>query len=413
MNNRVLMPTYMKSFACIGGECEDSCCAGWQVTLDKKSYKTYKNLKDSQLAKSLQKSMKRNKSDSATPANYASFHLDEHGRCPMLNQENLCSIQLNVGEDLLSPTCKTYPRVLNRVDGTNEMSAKLSCPEIARLVLLNKEKMECEEVEIPLNPSWTLFNTLDTVSPTFAEKYFWNIRVFTIDVLQNREWSVEDRLIFLGLFIRKLEQVLAQRRFDDIPELIQEYMGKMEDPNIQSSLDTIRGDVKMQMHIIMHLVSHRAKLGVSNDRYVECFKEMLSGFGENIGNIMNVNFLEEQYLYNYTQYYEPFMREHSYMLENYLVNHVFEKLFPQNGSQLFWDYTLMVIIFMMVRIHLIGISGHYKQLNDEIIVKVVQSFNRVIMHSSDYLESIKEFFIDNEIDSLAHVVAILSTRVTE
>lgn len=413
MNNRVLMPAYMKNFTCIGGECEDSCCVGWKVTLDKKSYKAYKNLKHPQLVTSLKQGMKRNKSDAATMDNYASFHLDQHGRCPMLNGENMCSIQLNVGEDMLSPTCKTYPRVLNRVNDTNEMSAKLSCPEIARLVLLNKEKMECEEVEVPINPSWTLLNIIDTNNPTFAEKYFWNIRVFTIDVLQNRDWVIENRLIFLGLFIQKLDQLLAQGQIENIPALIQEYICKMEHPDIQSSFDTISGDVKMQMNIIMHLISHRANLGISSERYVSCFNDMLSGFGGNSENNIEITYLEEQYLNNYRQYYEPFMRDHSYMLENYLVNHVFENLFPKSGNQLFWDYTLMVVVYLMIRIHLVGISGHYKQLNDDIVVKVVQSFNRVTMHSSEYLDSIREFFRKNEFDSLAHVVAILSTRVTE
>jgi lysine-N-methylase len=413
MNKHVLMPTYMKDFACIGSECEDSCCTGWQVTLDKKSYKEYKNIKHPQLSKSLQQGMKRNKSDATSSANYASFYLDQHGRCPMLNEQNLCGIQLNLGEKMLSPTCKTYPRVVNLVDDTYEMSAKLSCPEVARLVLLNKEKMECEEAEVTLDPSWSMLSVLDTQNPKLAERYFWNIRVFTIDVLQNRNWSIEDRLVFLGLFIQKLEQLLAQNHIEHIPDLIHEYIDKMESPDIQASLDMIKGNVKMQMHIIMHFVSLRAKLGVSSERYVSIFSDMLSGFGLDQGDTIDVDLLEQQYLSNYKMYYEPFMSDHSYMLENYLVNHVFESMFPKSGDSLFSDYMLMAVIYMMVRIHLIGISGHYKGLNEEIVIKVVQSFNRVTMHSSNYLEMIKTYFKENEFDSLAHIVAILSTRVAE
>lgn len=409
-NNRVLIPKYMKEFTCIGSECEDSCCIGWQVTLDRKTFKAYRNLRDSQLSKSLQQGMKRIKND-ASEENYGSFIMDQNGRCPMLNEQNLCGIQLNVGEDMLSPTCSTYPRVLNLVDGNIELSAKLSCPEVARLVLLNQEKMECEEIEMPLNLSWGFTNTIHTNHSLSFEKYFWNIRILTIDILQYRLWSIEDRLIFLGLFIQRLDQLLAQGHFDSIPDLVQEYVNKMEHPDMQTSLAQIKGDVKMQMHIIMYLVSGRAKLGVTSERYVTCFNEMMLGFGEDTQDIMDVDNLEKQYLSNLNQYYEPFMREHSYILENYLVNHVFENLFPKNGKKLFWDYTLMVVIFLMVRIHLVGISGYYEGLNEEIIVKVIQSFNRVTMHNSEYLESIRKYFNENEFDSLAHVVAILSTRV--
>ncbi|MNO69726.1 Flagellar biosynthetic protein FliU [compost metagenome] len=410
MKARVLMPTYMNKFTCIGGECEDTCCVGWQITLDKKTYKSYKNSKHPQLSKVFQNSMKRNKSEATNNSNYASLRLDECGRCPMLNQDNLCGVQLNLGEEMLSPTCTTYPRVINQVNNILEMSAKLSCPEAARLALLNKEKMECKEVEIDINPLWSLFSTLDVSKSTSAEKYFWNIRIFTIDILQNREWSIEDRLIFLGLFIQKLENLLSQEQVEFIPQLIQDYSVMMENSSTQAVFDRIKGDVKMQMRIIMHLISGRAQLGVSSERYVECFNDMLSGFGENKEDILNIEQLEQQYMNNYKSYYEPFIKDHSYMLENYLVNQVFESLFPKNVDQLFGDYLLIVVLFMLIRIHLVGISGYAKQLNDEIVVKVVQSFSRVNVHSPEYLQSLRDFFKENEFDSLAHAVAMLSTR---
>lgn len=408
MKHRVLMPKYMKKFTCIGGDCEDSCCVGWRVTLDRKTYKSYKNLKHPQLSTMLQHSMKRNKSESTTDSDYASFHMNERGRCPMLDQDNLCSIQLNLGEKMLSPTCTTYPRVLNQVNNIIEISAKLSCPEIARLVLLNKDKMECEEVEIDINPTWSLFNSLDVNNSTNAEQYFWNIRVLTIDILQKSEWTVEDRLIFLGIFIQKTESLISHEQVELIPHLIQEYTSMMQDPSLQASFDRIKGDVKMQMRIIMHIVSVRAQLGVLNERYVECLNEMLMGLGSSEENILDIEHLEEQYLTNYKLYYEPFMRDHSYMLENYLVNYVFESLFPKRSDQLFGDYLLTVVLFLLIRIHLVGISGHAKQLNDDIVVKVVQSFSRVTVHSPEYLQSLRDFFKGNEFDSLAHVVAMLS-----
>ncbi|MNO86484.1 hypothetical protein D3C76_778800 [compost metagenome] len=215
------------------------------------------------------------------------------------------------------------------------------------------------------------------------------------------------------MFIQKLDQLINQKQIEYIPALIQEYTGKMEHPDMKRGLEQVKGDVKMQMHIVMYLVSLRANLGVTNERYISCFNEMMSGFGGSDNNILDVNELEILYLKNYNQYYEPFMRDHSHILENYLVNYVFEKLFPKNGEMLFWEYTLMVVMFLMTRIHLIGISGYYKQLNEETVIKVIQSFNRVTMHSPGYLETIREYFKENEFDSLAHVVAILSTRVAE
>ena len=38
MRNNVDMisPKYVEKFKCIGGECEDNCCMGWDIDVDKK-----------------------------------------------------------------------------------------------------------------------------------------------------------------------------------------------------------------------------------------------------------------------------------------------------------------------------------------------------------------------------------------
>ena len=35
---KVISPSYIKEFKCIGGECEDTCCAGWDIDIDKVSF---------------------------------------------------------------------------------------------------------------------------------------------------------------------------------------------------------------------------------------------------------------------------------------------------------------------------------------------------------------------------------------
>ena len=35
--SKIIEPDYMSDFACIGGDCEDTCCAGWKVIVDRKN----------------------------------------------------------------------------------------------------------------------------------------------------------------------------------------------------------------------------------------------------------------------------------------------------------------------------------------------------------------------------------------
>ena len=37
-------PDYYEKFSCIAGACEDTCCAGWEIDIDDKSYEYYKTV---------------------------------------------------------------------------------------------------------------------------------------------------------------------------------------------------------------------------------------------------------------------------------------------------------------------------------------------------------------------------------
>jgi len=55
-------------------------------------------------------------------------------KCVMLAENGLCSIHKQ-SEDLLAPTCREYPRITRQSGARKLESAKLSCPEMVRLVL--------------------------------------------------------------------------------------------------------------------------------------------------------------------------------------------------------------------------------------------------------------------------------------
>lgn len=58
---KIVMPDYFKQFKCIGGKCEDSCCIGWDIDVDEKTFRQYMKLDNEEfntiLAKNMQKIM--------------------------------------------------------------------------------------------------------------------------------------------------------------------------------------------------------------------------------------------------------------------------------------------------------------------------------------------------------------------
>jgi len=410
MKEIVLTPTYMSSFNCIGSECEDSCCIGWKVTLDKKSYQKYKNIRHAEVGGELRNGLKRIKNGAASELQYGYFKMDNKGRCPMLDTNNLCSIQLNLGEDHLSPVCSTYPRMFNKINNEYELSAKLSCPEVARLALLNPNGIDFEKKEIEVSSTWSSYKNLKLESKAIEESHFWKIREFCIDIVQNRNLEVSDRLIFLGLFINKLQELLYSRKYVLIDELIKEYQIKINNRDYLVSISNINDSISLQIEALLKLIVVRKKAGVSNPRYVECLNDMIRGLNIEGEEEIKIEDLENRYIYNYKNYYLPFFNEHGYIMENYIVNYMFERMFPDLTGNVFGEYTKMATLFAILKVHLVGISGYYKELNTSIVLKTIQSFVRSIEHNEYYLKGMMEILNENKFTSLAHIASLLKDR---
>ena len=123
------VPDYYREFSCLADECEDTCCAGWQIVIDKKSLKKYK-----EETGDYQKTLKR-----AIDFKNETFRQDDKKRCAFLNDKNLCDMYLKLGPDSLCKTCRMYPRHVEEFENVREITLSVSCPEVARILLSKKE----------------------------------------------------------------------------------------------------------------------------------------------------------------------------------------------------------------------------------------------------------------------------------
>ena len=180
------IPKYMEKFKCIGSECTDTCCAGWDINIDENSLERYKNSTGALKSLVEGKFLTDDKKGDFFNAGY--MILKDGSRCPFLNENMLCDIHGAVGEENLCITCKSYPRVFNIVDGIYEKSALASCEEICRLALMNKEKMEFVEAEEELDEdNIEIRRIIDTEAFAGTEsmiQYFWEMRISSINIIQ-------------------------------------------------------------------------------------------------------------------------------------------------------------------------------------------------------------------------------------
>lgn len=204
------IPHYFDQFRCVASECADTCCAGWAIMIDEKSLETYKKI-DGALGNRIRNSV--NWED-------GSF-LQYEKRCAFLNEDNLCDLHLEGGEELLCDTCRNYPRHMEEFEGLREGSLSLSCIEAAKIIL------SCQE---PVR-----FITLkDDVEEEEDEEFdfllftkLMDAREKIIGMLQNRDVDILVRMGMVLNLAKEIQKAVDENELFRIDEMLESF-GEMD-----------------------------------------------------------------------------------------------------------------------------------------------------------------------------------------
>ncbi len=165
----LIYPSYYPAFRCVTSSCRHSCCVGWEIDIDTESLIKYQGIQGS-FGDTLRNSI----SYEGTPH----FCLGGGERCPHLDENNLCRMILELGEESLCRICAEHPRFYNCKGKRREVGLGLCCEAAAELILSYKEPV-------------TLVG--DENSP--GRRAFWyRHRRTCFAAVQNRERSLLERM---------------------------------------------------------------------------------------------------------------------------------------------------------------------------------------------------------------------------
>jgi lysine-N-methylase len=408
-----LVPQYMVDFKCIGSECEDSCCIGWRVEIDKRTYQNLTNVPQKTLGDNLKDALVKNEAPTKSDTQFAFMKMNSQtGCCSMLNEQKLCTIQAALGEGYLSPTCATYPRNIHYVNEQQEISAVMSCPEAARLALLNPNKMEFTYIEAQTNKNIQIKANIhpDAAVSTYMEA-FWPIRAFAIEMLQNRDFSFAHRLILLGLFCEELQKRINQKRDDaaTITGLIEDFKVLVRNNEEIRDYKTFPVNQEFQFIILNNIVSKNMDNLWANARFSECLTDYLEGLEkESTAKGVEKADIVDRYSSAHGTYYQPFIDKHEHIFENFAVNFIYSHLFPKTRSgNVFKIYMLLVSHFVLLKLILIGMSAKHKGLTSELVIKLIQSFSRISEHSNIYVNNTLDLLEEKNYNTMGHMSLLI------
>ncbi len=390
-----LRPQYAKTFRCIGSECEDTCCHGFAVAIDQATYQRYER---SPKFQPLLKTHFVAITPHPTEAAYARIQLTPEFKCPFLTAERLCGIQQEHGSDYLSEMCLSYPRASRRIDGLIEKALYLSCPEAARLVLLNPNLLTPERGAAGGRSPYLQFLQMGARAVRTnanPHQFLWEIRGLTLLLIRERSYPLWQRLFILGVLCQRLNEVIARRENALIPQLLQNFAHLILEGRLRSVMDGIP-ETGSQAALVMEVIRRHRAMQMGEPalvRFRECVEDFLKGIGFEDSSALEAgvrNLAEARRMY-----YEPFMQAHPFVLENYLANHVFKTRFPfgvnargeANNPQT--EFLVMSVLYAAINGLLTGMAGFYREkFGTAHVVKLAQSFSKAVEHCPEFLETL-------------------------
>ncbi len=384
MSNKVklIMPSYVEGFKCIAGDCEDSCCIGWDIDIDKITYRKYFRTKNVDMKKQFAKYIYRNEACDSEDVDYGKVRNKETKWCAFLNEKKLCNIYSNLGEDYLSNVCYSYPRIYNVLDNEWELSLFMSCPEAVRKLVLDKDPIKFIEktVILPKHVIHSFIDSKDSHWENSEIKQVKKLRKISINQVQNRKMHLDDRLLSLGDTIINN----SQRKGGAVNKNI-----KVNSSNYLFQLGFFKEAIE----------SLDVFNSVESEEFIKLTRMVIKAFKLS----EDVSAVEQSKLYEKALHKVvwPFMEEYGYMLEHYLVNFMFKANFPFTENESAMDgYVMLIIRYGFIRFYMAGIGAFKGEISKEDMVRLLQVYTKIVEHHKSFfislLQEVKLKEFDNQ-----------------
>lgn len=378
---KIRYPKYYEKFSCIAGQCEDTCCAGWEIDIDDKSYEYYKNL-PGEFGERIRNNIKEYSFQEEDVYESHGFLLKENKRCPFLNDQNLCDIIIALGEDAICDVCTDTPRNYLEYGGTREISLSPSCAEAGRLLFGSDEKIVIVEKEVDEE-----YGLEETQSEMVWAKAIKRARDFAIGILQNREKTIEERIFLFLLYAEKVQsEIIENTKEEPLEARVEKAFW-----NIQQNTSYLGKNGKTDSKEVFSLFQARMESFGGMESINEEWQSMIDGMKETFLQDNGENYIK------WSLAWETYRNQNQmeYQYEQLMVYNAFLLLSRCVDDDNFWSKAqLCVAGFFMIRdmdIYRFYENKGVYTLEDR--VDVVRIYAKEVEHSQENLEYLEEEFL--------------------
>lgn len=389
----LLQPSFYDDFQCIGAQCQHSCCAGkWNICVDKPTYKQYQKIKyPLALAEKVKTSINLLPSETRTTENYAQFTMvlepfqsktPKHAnfknltdaRCPFLNKDNLCEFVLDLPKPLLCHVCNHFPRknglqlvVKNSLERFR--TVEVTCEEVCRILDSIPEPLtfEYKSIEIPESvyknrqqQIMALKNNSFSLFPT--------IRTEVIALLQDRNYSLQERLVQLGYYIHQVDDFIQKGEKEKIPDYTQGFMTE------KKNLPHIGEAVNSKYPELTKLYCYFSQAEVNGHAFGESKFYRAMAYQWYRGMVADKGYLRYFLLQSNR---DILLTNKSHFMEHLMVNHFFTHCFlTDKPVDPLGNYHDLIWVYLELQLYLAGCLFETNTLDDKEFYDLIVAFFR-------------------------------------
>lgn len=370
-----------QDFQCIADSCPEDCCHGWRISIDKDTYQK----------------MVENEDKLGIPASEwllekdggFQVKLNPDGRCPMLDEHNLCRVVQKLGPEYLSRVCTIYPRVHEKYGGVVEGYLTLSCSHVVSM-LMEKEMLEFDFKE----------NHAPVPDYPHTELYLFEsaVRTSVVMLVQGRPDILLSTRLFTAFTILEDAIRMQQNSEMDASLLQKNIEACTQDAILYALEDTLLGSIDEQKRYQLWASLLNCLNGHAKGRFGQIVWQAREYFQQNTF---------EQYLSDMQEFLNAAYPVYHNFYTNYWIYRIFADTlsipeYEKSKEKFFYiaiEFALNQILYFTSFIK----SQHLDQAE---YIYIISSLSRIMEHSSVFRKALIEQINENNLANAAGMLML-------
>ena len=375
---KLRVPHYYKDFVCIASKCKDNCCiGGWEIDIDDETANYYLNL-EGEFGDILRASIGR--------TDEYCFKLKD-GKCPFLDNENLCEIYKNLGEDKMGVVCTQFPRFTEYYGSIKETGIGLACEEAERIIFTDRKpfSMDIEDIDEE--------EVIDTEYDNVLANYLFKVRDLLFKMIDNESISLHNKMIYMIEIGKHIQDLVNENNTEEIQNIIN-LLQQNNYEALQLDKQNINIDENSSMYEVESILNAYSELEILNEQWQYYLDDMYDMLHSEDMSPADYSVLVKEF----TEYIKDRNYEYSNMLKYFVFRYFMKAAYDHD---VFGKLQLSVTNYFVIRdMDIVKWLKNNREFSFEDRIETVHIFSREVEYSEDNLEVLAEEFIFDDIKKL-------------